>query len=153
MKLCRNCNQLKNETEFYSSHHYKDGHTNVCKDCIRTRARNRARKNPVKSIQDVQAYRKTAKGKLTMRKARMKAYYRYPDKEKARVAVRQALASGVLVMKPCEVCGDTEGVEFHHDDYKKPLEVRCLCPVHHKEADKIRKQKKHLDIQYGSVVQ
>ena len=42
---------------------------------------------------------------------------------------------GVLVPKPCEVCGD-EKVEKHHDDYSKPLQVRWLCKQHHREAEK-----------------
>lgn len=30
----------------------------------------------------------------------------------------------------CEVCGSTENLERHHDDYSKPLEVRTLCHKH-----------------------
>lgn len=42
---------------------------------------------------------------------------------------------GKLTPSPCEVCGSTD-VQKHHDDYAKPLEVRWLCPVHHREADR-----------------
>lgn len=36
-----------------------------------------------------------------------------------------------LVPQPCEVCG-VEPAEKHHDDYAKPLEIRWLCPTHHR---------------------
>lgn len=36
----------------------------------------------------------------------------------------------------CEICGDTN-THRHHPDYSKPLEVRLLCPQHHKQAHKI----------------
>lgn len=46
-------------------------------------------------------------------------------------AVFHAIERGDLVRQPCEVCGGTH-VEAHHDDYAKPLDVRWLCPTHHK---------------------
>ena len=42
---------------------------------------------------------------------------------------------GILVPMPCEVCGDTK-VERHHEDYDKPMHIRWLCKIHHKQADK-----------------
>jgi len=54
--------------------------------------------------------------------------------------VTQAIAKGILIPEPCEVCGvygkDEKGkrrVQAHHDDYNKPLQVRWLCLEHHKE--------------------
>lgn len=38
---------------------------------------------------------------------------------------------GLLKLKPCEECGATDGVQKHHDDYTKPLEVRFLCKSCH----------------------
>lgn len=55
-----------------------------------------------------------------------------PEKVKARGAVKHALMRGVLVRRPCEVCGAAE-VQAHHDDYGKPLDVRWLCTTHHGE--------------------
>jgi ribosomal protein S27AE len=34
-------------------------------------------------------------------------------------------------MKVCSKCGAK--AQAHHDDYKKPLDVRWLCPKHHGE--------------------
>lgn len=58
---------------------------------------------------------------------------RQPERVAARVATQKAMASGRLVRQPCEVCGTSEKVEAHHDDYTKPLEVRWLCVTHHDE--------------------
>lgn len=48
-----------------------------------------------------------------------------PQKVKA-----HKLARKHIELEPCEVCG--EKAIRHHDDYSKPLEVRFVCPVHHK---------------------
>ncbi len=45
--------------------------------------------------------------------------------------VRKALADGRLIRMPCEVCGTTESIHGHHNDYDKPLEVKWLCRTHH----------------------
>jgi hypothetical protein len=31
----------------------------------------------------------------------------------------------------CSICGSNEGIERHHPDYSKPLEVVFLCAKHH----------------------
>ena len=65
---------------------------------------------------------------------------------RARTMVANAIKRGVLVPKPCEVCGDDSpisngqrGIQAHHDDYNKPLDVRWLCPKHHKDWHKKNK--------------
>lgn len=55
---------------------------------------------------------------------------RYPEKQRARRIVEQAVKWGHLLRKPCEVCSESK-TQAHHDDYSKALEVRWLCPVHH----------------------
>jgi transposase-like protein len=62
---------------------------------------------------------------------------------KASALVCRAIAQGVLIPEPCEVCGvygrDENGkrrVHGHHDDYNKPLQVRWLCQTHHYEWHK-----------------
>lgn len=57
--------------------------------------------------------------------------------------VQQAIARGVLIPEPCEVCGifgkDENGirrVDAHHCDYNKPLDITWLCKKHHIEWHK-----------------
>lgn len=50
-----------------------------------------------------------------------------------RSITNKAIRNGILVRQSCEVCGTSEKVEAHHDDYNKPLEVRWLCRTHHDE--------------------
>jgi len=56
-----------------------------------------------------------------------------PAKHAAHITVATAIKRGKLNKQPCEVCGSSN-VHAHHDDYTKHLEVRWLCPKHHKEA-------------------
>jgi hypothetical protein len=58
---------------------------------------------------------------------------RNPDKHRAAVAVSHAIRDGRLYKGACEVCGTSDNVDGHHDDYTKPLDVRWLCRLHHKE--------------------
>lgn len=61
---------------------------------------------------------------------------RYPLKEKARQKLHQAIYSGKIDKKPCEVCGKKKYIQAHHSDYSKPLEVTWLCAIHHAEEHK-----------------
>lgn len=56
---------------------------------------------------------------------------KHPDRRAAHDAVRLAIRRGALVREPCEVCGSTEHLDAHHEDYSKPLDVVWLCRRHH----------------------
>lgn len=45
-----------------------------------------------------------------------------------------ALKKGLLQKKPCEICGENKIIHAHHEDYSKPLDVKWLCPLHHKNV-------------------
>lgn len=51
----------------------------------------------------------------------------------ARNEVRKARLRGDLVPQQCEAEGCNKIGHAHHDDYRKPLEVRWLCRGHHDE--------------------
>jgi ribosomal protein S27AE len=58
---------------------------------------------------------------------KIKAYNRRnPEKTYCRDKVKKAVAKGVLVKRPCCLCG-SEKVVAHHDDYNYPLRVRWMC--------------------------
>lgn len=57
---------------------------------------------------------------------------RNPEKVKAHYRVKDAVLSGLLKKHPCEKCGEKKA-NAHHDDYSKPLQVRWLCSLHHRE--------------------
>jgi len=51
-------------------------------------------------------------------------------KSTATRAVANAVRTGALIPQPCTECGAK--AEAHHEDYTKPLDVRWLCPHHHR---------------------
>lgn len=55
---------------------------------------------------------------------------KFPDRNRAHRAVRNAIRRGRLTRLPCERCGNTKS-EAHHDDYGKSLAVRWLCKSCH----------------------
>lgn len=112
-----------------------DGHLGKCKDCTRKDVN----ENRWKRIDKYRAYDNERAGtpvRVQTRK-RVSAEYaaKYPERKKAVIAVNNAVRDGRLVKQPCEACG-AKRVHGHHDDYSKPLDVRWLCPVHHKQVHK-----------------
>lgn len=90
----------------------------------------RARKGFSQADRDrYNAYYEANKEKI---RARYKEDELYHLKKWSRSTTNNYIASGVLVKKPCEVCG-SKRVEAHHDDYTKPMAVRWLCRKHHVE--------------------
>ncbi len=78
--------------------------------------------------------------------AAQKAEYRQKNKEKIAARKKEQVMSVPLavwarsvfkflpgiVRGPCEVCGDEDDVDAHHDDYVRAMDVRWLCQTHHK---------------------
>jgi hypothetical protein len=147
MKICRECNTEKPLSEFYKHAAMGDGHLNKCIPCVKSRiAKHReANLEKIQTYDKVRAkkphrikarkeYLQTDAGKQAKKRA-MDAYHkRYPMTYAAHVIASNAVRDGVLT-KPnnCLVCGSTEKIEGHHDDYTKPLEVRWLCESCHKD--------------------
>ena len=71
---------------------------------------------------------------LTAAERKQRYFEKHPIKAEARKIYKYALRHGKLVRGPCEVCGVTEGIDGHHTDYTRPLEVRWLCKEHHRQA-------------------
>jgi hypothetical protein len=77
-------------------------------------------------------YEQSEKGKARKRTANARMRRLYPDLIVVGNVVTTAVRAGRMVRQPCEVCGEPK-THAHHDDYSKPLDVRWLCPKHHRE--------------------
>jgi ribosomal protein S27AE len=73
--------------------------------------------------------------KTCKNKDKVKSRDLHPVRYLARAKVNNALANGRITREPCEVCGDSVS-QAHHDDYRKPMDVRWLCKPHHREWHK-----------------
>lgn len=102
-------------------------------DAIKMKARHRANPDHVRALDRARYYRNHERmiQKLTANTRRWRR--ENPEKYRAQNAVNNALRAGRLEKGPCEICGSTERVHGHHDDYSHPLDVRWLCPAHHGE--------------------
>jgi len=56
--------------------------------------------------------------------------------------IHTSKVKGILIAQPCEICGITENIHAHHEDYSRPLEVRWLCAYHHSRVHSLFKKKK-----------
>jgi len=93
-------------------------HKSYCKPCLAKLARERRERKNEGRIVKVRA-------PLTAEEKRIKRH--------ARTLVNSEIRKGFLIPLPCEVCGGNSNIEAHHDDYSKPLHVRWLCVIHHRE--------------------
>ena len=148
-KRCISCEQIKQISDFYKHPAMADGHLGKCKECCkRDIKKNRSEKSEYYKAYDkeranlphrVEArflYSKTSNGILSGNKAKKKWQEKNADRRAAHGILGRAIKSGKIIRMPCEVCGSTEKIHGHHEDYTKPLEVKWLCPQHHKDAHK-----------------
>lgn len=121
MLHCKVCKFVKDDNEFYKSNQ------STCKDCVRAAvSRNRAA--------NIEYYRAYDRARGNRQGIRYLKKYRSsnPKKYVAHCAVNNAIRDKKIMRLPCELCGE-EPAHAHHDDYTKPLEVRWLCPAHHRQ--------------------
>jgi len=121
------CNIDKPLSDYYKCEKMKDGHFNKCKSCFKKDVRSNRKAN-VERYRDYDKKRGNRQSDDYMEKYRKK----YPNKYKAHNMVSNAIRDNKLFREPCENCDDKK-THAHHDDYLKPLNVRWLCPAHHKE--------------------
>lgn len=147
-KTCRQCGQDVRLADYYRHPRSADGVMAVCKACHRVnvkanRAANaeyyrefdRARANLPHRVEAREAYARTPQGRANGNRAKRAYLDRNPMKRAAHIACGNAIRTGRLIRKPCEVCGAAKA-QAHHDDYSKPLDVRWLCTTHHAEWHK-----------------
>lgn len=85
-------------------------------------------------------YAKTETGRNHRNAAKARYWRKNAHKRLAHDAVKIAVRAGRLERRPCEVCGGFD-VEAHHEDYRRPLQVRWLCRPHHREWHKANNAK------------
>jgi len=147
MKRCFKCQQELPIEQFYRHRRMADGRLGKCKECAKRDARQRELR-----LRDDPAWIESQR-----RRGREKYYRLYrpenpihrrrdgwPDEVKAwaRTKLHNAIRDG-RIERPnsCESCGRMPprgkkcGIEAHHEDYNKPLEVRWLCTPCHVLAD------------------
>ena len=127
-KTCFKCNEEKPISEFYKHKRMKDGHLNKCIECTKKDELKRRWEN-IEKIRKHDRERGSRQTPEYFKEYRNK----YPNKDKAKNMVNNAIRDGKLFKEPCEVCGTTEKIHAHHNDYAKPLNVRWLCSAHHKQ--------------------
>lgn len=124
---CPDCSTEKPLSEFNRDRSRPLGYQNICKACQKVRInawRARAMADPIMAE------------RIRRRNNAATKHYRHnpvnADKIAAHQMVNAAIRLGILTAKPCEKCGATPS-DAHHDNYRKPLDVRWLCRRHHKE--------------------
>jgi hypothetical protein len=152
-KRCFKCRKRKSLKSFYAHPNMADGYLNKCKDCAKADAEaRRLARDPEIVREEKRLWAASPNGRATLsryRAAHMEAARRSNsdwgkrnrDKTRAQCAAKRAVKKGLLIRKPCETCGNPRG-EAHHDDYRKPLEVRWLCRVHHTEHHRLLRRTK-----------
>ena len=158
-KRCFKCGVVKNIDEFYRHSAMADGHLGKCKEC--TKKDSTERRN--KKIEEVRAYdrkrttlphrtamrdewSKTPYGKIQSNEAKQRWAEKNPEKIKAHQSLDNAVRDRKVIKFPCQICG-SEDSEGHHEDYTKPLEVIWLCPKHHSEHHKRKREEQRLGTQ------
>lgn len=134
---CKTCEGEKGAQEFYASNLTR------CKDCVKKSVReNRSAKaeyyreydrkryqEDPKVKRRHKRYRNSEQGKEAFSRARAKWKANNPEKRAAHVAFGNALRDGrVNRGSQCALCGTLgDGLDAHHFDYNKPLNVTWLC--------------------------
>lgn len=153
VKRCSKCKQFKPLSEFYKRKISKDGLQFDCKSCRLKHVKkyNQTKKGKAVHCKSSKKYQKTKKGikvsrkkvaqycKTKKGKATFKRYrIRYPERQKARSAINNAIAMGKLPRpdtKLCHYCSAQAQQYHHHRGYAPEhwLDVVSVCMRCHNE--------------------
>lgn len=135
MKTCFKCCLIKPLSDFYPHPKMADGYLGKCKKCTKLDVKERtAVCRPARSAYEKR--RNQTPERRDKKHAYEKAYKkRNPVKVSARNKLTKAVASGKLKKQPCVHCGRTTGVQAHHPDHTKPLDVVWACFKCHREHE------------------
>lgn len=135
-KVCTTCGTERPLSEFYRKARERDGHRSQCKPCSKAVIAKYRAANKDRIAEKGREFWARC-GHRYAKRARRRTYAGSSHetnvvKLASRHILKAARRLGKIERGPCEVCG-AENVHGHHDDYGKPLEVRWLCPTHHRE--------------------
>ncbi|OEU75209.1 MAG: hypothetical protein BA874_03740 [Desulfuromonadales bacterium C00003068] len=149
MKTCLKCGEEKPLDSFYKHPQMLDGHLNKCKECAKKdiisnrlekidyyKKYEQSRASLPHRVEARRLYAGTLNGREALNRGKRSWISRNLEKRKAQSIVACAIRDKELVRLPCEVCGATERIHAHHNDYSDPLDVRWLCAKHHSELHK-----------------
>ena len=93
--------------------------------------RDRYQRDKAKRRAAMAAYMQTPEGKAAKQRAQAAYQERDPQRYQAHYTLTNAVRDRRIERQPCAVCGATDRVQGHHNDYSKPLDVVWLCRDHH----------------------
>ena len=141
-KVCKTCGELWPIYAFYKHATNTGGREGSCRACRLAKQQKYRRKNKeavlARSRVSARKWYQRKENKLKKVKNFRDMRTKYPERNKARNELRNAVKAGKVVRGPCLVCGKAE-TEGHHPDHGFPLVVIWLCPRHHAEYHMIQK--------------
>ena len=129
MRRCYICKKEKSLSEFYKDKTKSLGFSNRCKICNKIQLLKWRIKNRKHVSEYVRKYNQTEKGKEIKRKNQIRDRMTKPLACKAVHKLNYAIQKGIIIRKPCVICG--KKAQAHHSDYTKPYDVIWLCSLHH----------------------
>lgn len=132
-KICRDCGETKDLSQFFKHKQMLDGHLHSCKTC-RSNYEKERRKNHPEISKQYENVRSKLPHRIELNTTVGKQYIKNnPERYIATNKVNNSLRDGKLQRLPCICCGNTK-VVAHHVSYDLPLDVVWLCQKHHKET-------------------
>ena len=132
-KICRQCGEHKELTEYYRRSATVDGYFGKCKVCVSADQRARRQDPRVRDrllAQDREAHRRWRDANPIKLAEDVRQYQRN-NREKVRAW--NMVARNLVAPDACSACGSASRIQAHHDDHSKPLDVRWLCAACHKQ--------------------
>jgi hypothetical protein len=130
-KQCTKCSNTLPTSEFHKSSWKKNGLSSWCKSCKNPHDRQYSQQYRAEHPEEVREYMKMYVASPAYAEVRKKTLAKFPEKNAARIKLREAVKRGEVSRGSCEVCGTIERIDGHHTDYSRPYDVRWFCRFHH----------------------
>lgn len=140
--FCPGCTEMKPSQCFARNRTRKSGFARLCKDCTKPYSQEYRSVHRQDHANYIRSWRKSEKGKFSRRLEQKSQRAKYPEKDYARRALRQAVKGGRVIKLPCQYCGNPNS-QGHHKDYSRPLDVIWVCYKHHREYFHPAKEMNH----------